>query len=320
MKPNLPVLPKSWFFVGYSKNFSKKPQAIKLYDKNIVVYRKSSGKLVALNRFCVHMGGDLAISKVVNDQIQCHFHQWQYNEEGKCTNIPQAKGKTIPDFACINSFEITERNGLVFLFSAKKALYPLPFFNGEEPENYICSSLQVIKQKTDWYVVPANAFDMPHFIYVHKRIPIREPLIEEVHEYAKRIVVDYKVHGQNLLDKLIKMVLGDISRLDFTIWSGNFILAETTWGKTKNMMLIIIEQQNEKLSLAKLFVFADKRGKNPITLTMLKMKIAFQAIVSQKFFQHEGDMSEGVSINMDTFGPNDVYVKDYMNWLCGLKL
>lgn len=54
-----------------------------------VVWRKSDGTVVCQNAFCLHLGANLAVGgKVINDCLQCPFHQWKFNSSGDVTDIP----------------------------------------------------------------------------------------------------------------------------------------------------------------------------------------------------------------------------------------
>lgn len=55
------------------------------------MFRGKSGKVSVVDAYCAHMGGNLAAGgRVLGDCIECPFHGWVYNQEGKCVRIPYA--------------------------------------------------------------------------------------------------------------------------------------------------------------------------------------------------------------------------------------
>jgi phenylpropionate dioxygenase-like ring-hydroxylating dioxygenase large terminal subunit len=55
-----------------------------------------------MDAYCPHQGAHLGGGKVVDGCIQCPFHEWEFNSEGKACKIPYFTGSKIPDFAKTN--------------------------------------------------------------------------------------------------------------------------------------------------------------------------------------------------------------------------
>ena len=49
---------------------------------------ESSGKVVAMDARCPHMGVHLAEGRVEGDGLRCFFHRWKFEGNGKCSDIP----------------------------------------------------------------------------------------------------------------------------------------------------------------------------------------------------------------------------------------
>jgi phenylpropionate dioxygenase-like ring-hydroxylating dioxygenase large terminal subunit len=190
-------------FVGNSDLFTnKKATAVTIYKQEYLVYRDTKGKLVAMKNACPHMGARLSDGKVKGDSIVCPFHEWSFDNNGNNDSVPfnncrlrNVKAATYP---------IEERHGLVFVFNAKKALYPLPFFDGMDEKDFYCDRGAKIYQEVMWHVAPSNAFDVPHFKYVHNRDPIKNSEITYPSAYSCHIKHQYRVKGKNLGDRLIR--------------------------------------------------------------------------------------------------------------------
>ena len=78
---------------------------------DLVVYRPAPGstdsRAVVMDAYCPHLGAHLAYGgKVVGDCIDCPFHGWRFNREGKCTVIPYAS--KVPEVARTGVWPVEE--------------------------------------------------------------------------------------------------------------------------------------------------------------------------------------------------------------------
>ena len=92
------------------------PQRVELLGVRLVAFRDDAGAAHVLSDTCVHRGGSLGKGKVVDNCVQCPYHGWQFNGEGKCVNIPSMEGKKVPGRAKVDSYPVDERYGIVFAF------------------------------------------------------------------------------------------------------------------------------------------------------------------------------------------------------------
>lgn len=311
---DLPLSPKSWFYLANVDEISGKPKAFKVANLDIVVFRNEQNIAVAFDRHCPHMNADLALGKVVNNRLQCSLHRWEYDAFGICKHIPNATNDKIPKKAFVKSYPVKERNGFLFIFNNETALFELPFFQGLNSDQYDSSSVQTITIHNAWFVGAANAFDLAHFETVHLRHLLKEPIVSSPHPNAYRIELDYKILGRTLSDRLMKGLYGPRAQLDFTVYAGNFILAVTTVAGLKNYMMIVNGPVGADKAEAKLMVYS-KKTHNPFK----KIKREIQASFSRKFFQDEANQSQGVFIDNNTLGPNDSVIKNYLKWLMSVS-
>lgn len=108
-----------WYAADWSKKLTDQPLKLRMLGQDFVLFRDSSGRARCLANVCVHRGGSLAGGTVNGDCIQCPYHGWQYDGEGKCRKVPSLgpKGQgRIPGRARVDSYPTEERYGLVFVF------------------------------------------------------------------------------------------------------------------------------------------------------------------------------------------------------------
>jgi len=55
----------------------------------VAVWRTSSGTPVVMDAYCPHMGANIAVGgTVIDDCIQCPFHEWKFDKDGKVVEVP----------------------------------------------------------------------------------------------------------------------------------------------------------------------------------------------------------------------------------------
>jgi len=78
--------------------------AVKVLGESIVLWRCADGKPIAWLDLCIHRGAKLSLGRIVNDCVECPYHGWTYDSDGKCVKIPaqlperaiSSKAKTFP--------------------------------------------------------------------------------------------------------------------------------------------------------------------------------------------------------------------------------
>ena len=95
--------PEGWYVVALSDEVPpSEPFGTDFLGGRVVVYRKASGEPVVLTARCPHMGADLALGDIVEDQIRCTYHHFCFGTDGRCTKIP-SEGP-IPSAARVHSY------------------------------------------------------------------------------------------------------------------------------------------------------------------------------------------------------------------------
>lgn len=90
------MIPNQWYAVLESDEIKgNKPTSFKRLGRDLVFWREPNGKVVAMDDWCPHRQVKLSLGKVVNGNIECAFHGFQFDSEGTCQHIP-ANGKNGP--------------------------------------------------------------------------------------------------------------------------------------------------------------------------------------------------------------------------------
>lgn len=65
-------------------------------------------------------------------------------------------------------------------------MFPLPFYDGGNPDYLICSTPHEAVLDCPWYLIGANAFDLQHYRAAHDRVLLDEPEIVCPSPYSRR--------------------------------------------------------------------------------------------------------------------------------------
>jgi len=161
---------RGWFVVAFSDEL--KPgdiRPLRYFDQEIVLFRTEAGEAKILNGYCPHMGAHLGYSsKVVGETIQCGFHAWRFNGEGRCVDVPYAK--KIPPKGHTVAWPVQERSGMIFVYhdaDGGSPTWEIPELPEVNDDSYTNWDHEMVEVKTHPHAIVENVADTGHFIPVH---------------------------------------------------------------------------------------------------------------------------------------------------------
>ena len=151
-----------WQAVALSVDISRKPKRILLDGAPIVLFRSSTGISALFDR-CAHRLVELSTGKVVEGEIECPYHGWRFDGEGRCTAIPGHVGE-MPHYR-VRRYTAIERDGVVFV--AVGAPAGEPYLHCMQGHDVIVRRVRSSTQST---VIDAaeNILDATHTHFTHK--------------------------------------------------------------------------------------------------------------------------------------------------------
>jgi phenylpropionate dioxygenase-like ring-hydroxylating dioxygenase large terminal subunit len=249
-------LTEGWYWLLPSRELKRgKASAVNLMGKELVVYRGDNSQVVALDAYCPHMGAHLAEGKVEGNAIRCFFHNWKFNANGDCTDIP-CLAQTLNKKVTTRSWHVTEKFDLIWLWVGETvpahAIPEVPELAGQR----VVSSLGKPFQKNCHpNVVMINAIDEQHFHTVHKlpgSVLKMEP--EMIDQYNICFENTGKVPNQTKLSRLIGRFYQGPLTYALSYWYGHlgtvtlgpdflhlyimFALRQTSEGKTAGQTIV----------------------------------------------------------------------------------
>ena len=79
---------------------------ITIEGKKYAMYRGPDNKVALIDNVCPHRGADLSKGKIVDGNVQCPYHGWEYNGDGKLVKVPSTGKAQCLKNGDINSYKV----------------------------------------------------------------------------------------------------------------------------------------------------------------------------------------------------------------------
>ena len=164
------MIPNMWYAVLESQEVKPgKLAAFKRLGEDLVFWRDPQGQIVVMRDLCPHRLAKLSPGKLVNGNIQCHFHGFQFDRTGTCQLVP-ANGRTGPKPKVFQCWAYPAREALGFIwvwYGAPQVEYPsLPFAEGLDEHVY---STFRVQWETHYSRAIQGLLDVSHLPFVHAK-------------------------------------------------------------------------------------------------------------------------------------------------------
>jgi phenylpropionate dioxygenase-like ring-hydroxylating dioxygenase large terminal subunit len=162
-----------WYAAEWSHSITDKPVRVKMLGQSFVLWRDANGAAHCLVGACIHRGGALADGQVLGCTIECPYHGWRFDADGRCTRIPALGASAqIPPRARLDSYPVQERYGIVFVFlgdlpeAERPPLMSIPQW--EDPKYRFTFRGDTIRG--NYLRGLENAVDVSHTEFVHSHL------------------------------------------------------------------------------------------------------------------------------------------------------
>lgn len=242
------MTPTGWFQVAWSDEIAVGDvHRMTYFGRDLVAWRSQSGRLAVLDAYCEHLGAHLGHGGHVDgESIQCPFHGWQWDADGRNVCIPYEsrpnKGRRI------RSYPVVERNESVYLWhdvARREPFFDVPdifgdFADGATAADYYPQQ-RLFRRRVRLHpqYVLENGVDFAHFKYVHKT-PI-VPLFTR-HDFAGPVsYVDFTITFEGADSQSIDDVASGVEAIN----GGLGVAVTKSWGMVDNRTISAVVPVDE---------------------------------------------------------------------------
>lgn len=164
------MIKNQWYAIMESKEVKSKPVGVTRMNEKLVLWRDQSGRLSCIYDQCCHRGASLSLGCIKEDEIECPFHGFTYNESGKVTTIPaNGKAAKVQDRFKVHGYKVKEAHGLIWLWYGDQFGADIPeiaFFE-DLKKGFVYSTFSEV---WDVHYTRAieNQLDVVHVPFVHE--------------------------------------------------------------------------------------------------------------------------------------------------------
>jgi phenylpropionate dioxygenase-like ring-hydroxylating dioxygenase large terminal subunit len=176
-----PVLVNDWHVVARASEIKEgEVKPVRLLREMLVLWRNTEG-IHVWRDLCIHRGAQLSFGKVKNGCLECPYHGWTYDSDGKCTKFPAHPEQTPPSRASAEVYHVQVKYDLVWVCLGTPAneVPPFPEWDNASFRSIHCGPYEI---KAGGPRVIENFLDVGHFPFVHGGF-LGDPAHPEIEDY-----------------------------------------------------------------------------------------------------------------------------------------
>lgn len=166
--PHFTDLAEQWVALCPARALGRgRPLSFVLAGVRVLLFRDGAGVAQALWDRCPHRGVALSLGRIVDGAIECPFHGWRFDGDGRCLHVPwnpDARRETLGATA----LPLRERGGVLWLYTGPEArgepAVPAPLLRDD-----VRITAREYLWDAHWTRVMENMLDAPHLPFVHAR-------------------------------------------------------------------------------------------------------------------------------------------------------
>lgn len=183
-----PVLIEDWHPVARIEDLHGGPLGVRLLGEDIVLWR-AGDRVCAWQDLCVHRGTRLSLGRVVDgERLECPYHGWTYDTQGRCVLMPAHPEQAPPQKACVKTFRALRAHGVVWATLGAGATDIPRFELMEDPSHHVVLAGPYRVSASGPRVIE-NFLDVGHFPFVHEGV-LGDRARPEIADYDVRVDSD----------------------------------------------------------------------------------------------------------------------------------
>jgi len=162
-----------WYVIGKKTDFlTNKPKKVRVWNRNYAVWKNENGSYIGFDDVCPHKAASLSAGKIVNNNIACPYHGYEFNDQGTLVNVPGICFQPSPIYD-VSKYTVVEKNGWVYINtmipSKNESVITSGEYIYEEPEIASNCSVVFLDMEYNCYsrILSENSLDIMHIAFVH---------------------------------------------------------------------------------------------------------------------------------------------------------
>ena len=183
------MIPNQWYVVMDASQVGRAPVGVTRMGEKLVFWRDGTGRMSCLRDKCVHRGVELSKGDIVEGQLRCPFHGFEYERSGRVSRIPAiGKDAPVPERFRVHSYPTYEAHDFIWIWWGQDPppeLSPPAFFDDIDDDFSFGSIYD--PWEAHYSRVIENQLDAVHLPFVHHntigrggRTLVDGPLVEWV--------------------------------------------------------------------------------------------------------------------------------------------
>lgn len=163
------ILINNWYVVATAQECQPGiVKRVRLLQEDLVLWRSENpqSSIQAWRDWCPHRGTRLSLGKISKERLVCLYHGWQYDQAGKCVNIPSLATQTPTAKICVKTYRCQERWGYIWVCLGNPT-QDVPFFPEWDNPEYRKISTGPYHFHSSGFRVMESGFDLSHFYFLH---------------------------------------------------------------------------------------------------------------------------------------------------------
>jgi phenylpropionate dioxygenase-like ring-hydroxylating dioxygenase large terminal subunit len=165
------MIPNQWYVILESNEVKPgRPVGVTRMGEKLVLWRDAKGQVTCMADLCPHRGVALSAGKLIDGNVQCPFHGFEYDTSGRCTLIPaNGRAAAVPKaFQVHHVYPACESNDFIYIWwgEPRAKLPPVPFFDTFDPKLFSWFTIHDL-WPTHYSRAIENQLDVVHLPFVH---------------------------------------------------------------------------------------------------------------------------------------------------------
>jgi phenylpropionate dioxygenase-like ring-hydroxylating dioxygenase large terminal subunit len=169
MRPNYPF--NCWYVAATSDEVGPELLGRRLLDKPVLLYRRGSGDIVAMEDRCVHRAYPLSAGRRDGDRVVCGYHGFAYDPDGCLADVPSQEN--VPPGARVRTYPVHERSPFVWIWLGDPgvaALRPPPRMPWYADGTGWASTHEVLHLEANYLLLHEHYLDLTDVFVMHPEV------------------------------------------------------------------------------------------------------------------------------------------------------